>query len=69
MRNRDPFCRRSPGRLGDKMYLDEAAVSIRGKKHWRWRAVGQDGFVLKVLVQSRRNAKAARRLIRKLLKG
>ena len=55
MRNRDPFCRRSPGRLGDKMYLDDA--------------VGQDGFVLKVLVQSRRNAKAARRLIRKLLKG
>jgi IS1 family transposase len=39
------------------------------KKHWLWRAVDQDGFVLDVLVQSRRNAKAAKRLMRKLLKG
>jgi putative transposase len=44
-------------------------VSIAGTKHWLWRAVDQDGFVLDVLVQSRRNAKAARRLMRKLLKG
>ncbi|MET3758932.1 transposase-like protein [Rhizobium binae] len=49
--------------------LDEAVVSIRGKKHWLWRAVDQDGFVLEVLVQSRRDAKAAMRLMRKLLKG
>ncbi|WP_428842840.1 IS6 family transposase [Rhizobium leguminosarum] len=42
---------------------------VRGKKHWLWRAVDQDGFVLEVLVQSRRNAKAAKRLMRKLLKG
>ncbi|SDA99729.1 IS6 family transposase [Sinorhizobium sp. NFACC03] len=61
--------RRSSGRLGDKWYLDEAVVSIRGKKHWLWRAVDQDGFVLEVLVQSRRNAKAAKRLMRKLLKS
>lgn len=60
---------RSCGRLGDKWHLDEAVVSIRGKKHWLWRAVDQDGFVLEVLVQSRRNAKAAKRLMRKLLKG
>ncbi len=53
---------RSSGRLGDKWHLDEAAVSIRGKKHWLWRAVDQNGFVLEVLVQSPRNAKAARRL-------
>ena len=46
--------RRSVGRLGDKWHLDEAVVSIRGKKHWLWRAVDQDGFVLEVLVQSRR---------------
>lgn len=59
--------RRTP-RLGDKWHLDEAVVSIRGRKHWLWRAVDQDGFVLDVLVQSRRNAKAAKRLIRKLLK-
>ena len=61
--------RRSSGRLGDKWYLDEAVISIRGKKHWLWRAVDQDGFVLEVLVQSRRDAEAAKRLMRKLLKG
>ena len=42
---------------------------ICGKKHWLWRAVDQDGFVFDVLVQSRRNTKAAKRLKRKLLKG
>lgn len=61
--------RRSSGRLGDKWHLDEAVVSVCGKEHWLWRAVDQDGFVLEVLVQSRRNAKAAKRLMRKLLKG
>jgi putative transposase len=61
--------RNSAGRLGDKWHLDEVVVSIRGKKHWLWRAVDQDGFVLDVLVQSRRNAKAAKRLMRKLLKS
>ena len=50
-------------------HLDELVVGIAGTKHWLWRAVDQDGFVLDVLVQSRRNAKAARRLMRKLLKG
>lgn len=54
--------RRSSGRLG-------AVVSICCKKHCLWRAVDQDGFFLEVLVQSRRNAKAAKRLMRKLLKG
>ena len=42
--------------------------TIAGRKHYLWRAVDKDGFVLDVLVQSRRNAKAARRLLRKLLK-
>src|SRR5207244_6240104 len=41
---------------------------IRGTKHWLWRAVDQDGFVLDVLVQSRRDKTAAKRLLRKLLK-
>jgi putative transposase len=59
----------SSGRLGDKSHLDEAVVSIRGKRHWPWHAVDQDGFVLDVLVQSRRNARAAKRLMRKLSKG
>ena len=44
-------------------------VAINGKKQWLWRAVDQDGFVLDVLVQSRRNARAAKRLMRKLLKA
>ena len=43
-------------------------ITIGGKKHWLWRAVDQDGFVLDVLVQSRRNRKAAKRLMCKLLK-
>ena len=53
---------------GDKWHLDEVVISIAGKKHWLWRAVDQDGFVLDVLVQSRRDKKAAKRLFRKLLK-
>lgn len=59
----------SAGCLGDKWHLDECVVAISGKKQWLWRAVDQDGFVLEVLVQSRRNAKAAKRLMRKLLKA
>lgn len=61
--------KRSAGRLGDKWHLDEVVITIGGRKHWLWRAVDQDGFVLDVLAQSRRNAKAAKRLMRKLLKG
>src|SRR3954454_6097978 len=53
---------------GDKWHLDEVVISIAGRKHWLWRAVDQHGAVLDILVQSRRNAKAAERLLRKLLK-
>jgi len=53
---------------GDKWHLDEVVISIAGKKHYLWRAVDQDGFVLDVLVQSRRDTKAAKRLLRQLLK-
>jgi putative transposase len=59
--------RRLPA-VGDKWHLDEVVITIAGKKHWLWRAVDQHGIVLDVLVQSRRNAKAAKRLLRKLLK-
>src|SRR5467141_2049267 len=55
-------------RRGDKWHLDEVVISVAGRKHWLWRAVDQDGFVLDVLVQSRRDKKAAKRLFRKLLK-
>jgi putative transposase len=53
---------------GDKWHLDEVAITIAGEKHWLWRAVDQDGTVLDVLVQSRRDKRAAKRLLRELLK-
>ncbi|SER72998.1 putative transposase [Azotobacter beijerinckii] len=53
---------------GDKWHLDEVVVSLSGRKHWLWRAVDQHGAVLDVLVQSRRDRQAARRLMRKLLR-
>ncbi len=43
-------------------------LTIRGKKHSLWQAVDQNGNVLDLLVQSRRNKKAAKRFFRKLLK-
>jgi putative transposase len=54
---------------GDKWFLDEVFIRIRGKLHYLWRAVDQDGHVLDILVQSRRNAQAAKRFFRKRLKG
>src|SRR4051812_27914865 len=59
--------RRLPG-VGDKWHLDEVCLMIAGQKHWLWRAVDQDGVVLDVLVQKRRDKPAAKRLLRKLLK-
>ena len=53
---------------GDKWHLDEVCLMIGGKKHWLWRAVDQDGVVLDALVQSRRDKRAAKRLLWKLLK-
>src|ERR1043165_8474595 len=50
---------------GDKWHLDEVAIKIARKKHWLWRAVDQDGMVLDVLVQSRRDKSAAKRFLRK----
>ena len=49
--------------------MDDVVLTRRGKKHYLWRAVDQDGNVLDILVQSRRNKKAAKRFFRKLLKG
>jgi putative transposase len=59
--------RRLPG-AGDKWHLDEVVIMIAGVKHWLWRAVDQTGIVRDVLVQSRRDQQAAKRLLRKLLK-
>jgi putative transposase len=57
------------GAPGDKWHLDEVFIRINGIRHYVWRAVDQDGNVLDVLVQSHRNAVAATRFFRKLLKG
>src|ERR1700731_2858154 len=66
----DQIRQRAPAR-GDKWHLDEVLVSIAGEKHWLWRAVDQNGFVLDVLVlvQRRRDGSAAQRLMAKLLKS
>jgi putative transposase len=60
--------RRRLARGGDKWHLDEVAIKIAGATHWLWRAVDQTGVVLDVLVQGRRDKRAAKRLLRKLLK-
>ena len=51
-----------------RWHLDEVFIRINGKQVYLWRAVDDEGEVLEVLVQSRRNKKAALKLIRKLLK-
>jgi putative transposase len=61
--------RRRRPRPGDKWHLDEVFLTINGKRHDLWRAVDQDDNVLDILVQSRRNKKAAKTFFRKLLKG
>ena len=60
--------RRRRPRPGDKWHLDEVFVKINGATHYLWRAVDQHGDVLDILVQSRRNAVAAKRFFCKLLK-
>ena len=61
--------KRRQGRLGDTWHLDEVFVTIQGQRHYLWRAVDQDGDVIDILVQSRCDRRAAKRFIRKLLKG
>jgi len=60
--------RRRLPRAGDKWHMDEVVITISGVKRWLWRAVDQTGRVLDILVQSRRDTRAAKRLMRKLLK-
>src|SRR5437899_815654 len=60
--------RRRLPRGGDKWHLDEVALKIAGVKHWLWRAVDQTGIVLDVLVQRRRDKRAAKRLLRKQMR-
>jgi putative transposase len=55
-------------RPGNKWHLDEVFLTINGERHYLWRAVDQDGNILDILVQRRRNKNAAKKFFRKLLK-
>ncbi len=54
---------------GDTFYIDEVFVKIDGKQHYLWRAVDQDGEVVDVFLQRRRDGKAAKRFFKRLLKA
>jgi putative transposase len=61
--------RRRRPQLGNKWHLGEMFLTINGQRSYLWRAVDQDGNVLDILVQRRRDKAAAKRFFRKLLKG
>ena len=54
--------KRRQGRLGDSWHVDEAFVRINGQQHYLWGAVDQDGDVIDILVQPRRDQRAAERV-------
>jgi putative transposase len=60
--------RAAPSPTERRWYLDEMVVRIAGERMYLWRAVDHEGEVLGMLVQRRRDSRAALRLIRKLLK-
>src|SRR5207249_7607682 len=60
--------RRSRPRPSDRWHLDEMVVRIAGKRMYLWRAVDHAGEVLDMLVQRRRDSRAALRLMRKLVR-
>ncbi len=51
--------KRRQGRMGDTWHLDELFVTIQGQRHFLWCAVDQDGDVIDILVQPRRDRRAA----------
>ena len=53
---------------GDTFFIDEVFVKINGKQHYLWRAVDQDGEVIDVFLQTRRDGNAAKRFFNRLLK-
>jgi len=60
--------RRTRPKPSDHWHFDEMVIVIRRKRYWLWRAVDNEGEVLDFLVQRRRNARAAKKLMKKLLK-
>ena len=55
--------------FGDTFYIDEVFVKINGVQHYLWRAVDQDGDVIDVYLQKRRDSETAKRFLKKLLKA
>jgi putative transposase len=53
---------------GDTFFIDEVFVKIQGRQHYLWRAVDQDGEVVDVFLQNRRDGKAAVRFFKRLLR-
>ena len=60
--------RKHPG-FGDTFFVDEVFITITGQRHYLWRAVDQDGDVVDVYLQTRRDAEAAKRFFRRLLRS
>jgi putative transposase len=58
-----------PAATWDKWNMDEVFIRIQSVRHYLWRVVDQDGVVLDILVLPRRDAKAAKRFFKRLLKG
>jgi putative transposase len=54
---------------GDTFFIDEVSVRINGKQHYLWRAVDQDGEVVNVYLQARRDGTAAKRFFKRLLRS
>ena len=54
---------------GDTFFIDEVFVKVNGKQHYLWRAVDQDGEVVDVFLQARRDGAAAKRFFRRLLRN
>ena len=54
---------------GDTFYIEEVFVEINGKRHYLWRAVDQDGEVVDVYLQAKRDGAAAKRFFKRLLRN
>jgi putative transposase len=61
--------RRKHRGYGDMFYIDEVFVKMRGKEHYLWRAVDQDGEVVDVFLQNKREGAAAKRVFERLLRS
>ena len=60
--------RQRQGRPSDVWHLDEVVVQVSGRKYWLWRTVGQHGVVLDEILRLKRDTRAAKRLLRSLIK-